>query len=353
MKQTVIVYNLFCLALTVGELLCLARLKPRTRVSGLVVLGGLLVMMTLFGVFIPRSMGGFGRIQLFAWAVFVHYQLFLVGAAVLFFRRNRMASHFCLSLTVCIGLVGLDSFLLEPHWLEVTRLKISSKRIADPLRVAVLADLQTDNVGRYEERILELVAAEEPDLVLLAGDYLQTYNQAAYEKLKRDFHALMKRSPLKAPLGTYAVKGNVDWPDWSQLFSGLGVVTFERTSSLDLGPVVLTGLTLKDSSNPALSVSSENKFHIVLGHMPDYSLGQVEGDLLIAGHTHGGQVRMPLLGPIFTLSKIPRAWASGMTLIDQNKYLLVSRGIGMERGQAPRMRFLCRPELVIVNLVPG
>ena len=91
----------------------------------------------------------------------------------------------------------------------------------------------------------------------------------------------------------------------------------------------------------------------MLGHVPNYSLGQIEADLMIAGHTHGGQVRIPLLGPVFTLSQIPRSWASGMTEIVPGRYLIVSRGIGMERMNAPRMRFLCRPELVVLDLVPA
>ena len=158
---------------------------------------------------------------------------------------------------------------------------------------------------------------------------------------------------LEAPLGSYAVKGNVDWSDWPVLFAGSPVVALETTSSQDLGPVVLTGLTLQDSANAALSVSAQDKYHIVLGHVPNYSLGQIEADLLIAGHTHGGQVRIPLLGPVFTLSQVPRSWASGMTSIAPGRHLIVSRGIGMERMNAPRMRFLCRPELVVLDLVPA
>ena len=89
-----------------------------------------------------------------------------------------------------------------------------------------------------------------------------------------------------------------------------------------------------------------------MGHTPDFSLGQVEAELLIAGHTHGGQVQLPFLGPLFTLSQVPRSWASGVTLIAPDRHLIVSRGVGMERGNAPRMRFLCRPELLIIDLVP-
>ena len=91
---------------------------------------------------------------------------------------------------------------------------------------------------------------------------------------------------------------------------------------------------------------------MVLGHSPNFSLGDINADLLLAGHTHGGQVRLPGIGPILTLSAVPRDWASGLTEIQPGRNLLVSRGIGLERGNAPRMRFLCRPELIVISLEP-
>jgi len=90
----------------------------------------------------------------------------------------------------------------------------------------------------------------------------------------------------------------------------------------------------------------------VLGHSPDYALGDVRADILLAGHTHGGQVSIPFLGPPLTMAEVPRAWASGLTELSGDRHLYVSRGVGMERGNAPRVRFLTRPELAIIDVVP-
>jgi predicted MPP superfamily phosphohydrolase len=101
-------------------------------------------------------------------------------------------------------------------------------------------------------------------------------------------------------------------------------------------------------------VPSSEKFHIVLGHAPDFALGSVPADLLVAGHTHGGQVQLPFIGPLVTLSHVPRAWAAGgLTRLDDDRFLVVSRGIGMERDLAPRLRFLCQPQLVVIDLKPA
>ena len=64
------------------------------------------------------------------------------------------------------------------------------------------------------------------------------------------------------------------------------------------------------------------------------------------------KIQLPVFGPILTLSRVPRSWAAGVTDLGAGRMLVVSRGVGMERGRAPRVRFLCRPEVVVVDLVP-
>ena len=89
----------------------------------------------------------------------------------------------------------------------------------------------------------------------------------------------------------------------------------------------------------------------MLGHKPDFSIHSPDADLLLAGHTHGGQVQLPFIGPLVTLSNVPRAHAEGQNQLGSTT-LIVSRGIGTEQMDAPRLRFLCWPELSIIDLVP-
>ena len=92
---------------------------------------------------------------------------------------------------------------------------------------------------------------------------------------------------------------------------------------------------------------------ILLGHRPDTVLALPEGsrvDLTVAGHTHGGQVVLPLLGPLLTFSDVPGAVArGGLHQVDRNP-IHVSPGVGLEREQAPQVRFLSRPAVGIVAL---
>ena len=117
----------------------------------------------------------------------------------------------------------------------------------------------------------------------------------------------------------------------------------------------MTGLTSAASHEPGVVVPRppDARTHIVVGHAPDFALGSVDADLLLAGHTHGGQVQIPFFGPIYTFSSVPRTWGGGgLHSLSGDRVLYVSRGTGMERADAPRLRFNCRPELTVLELVP-
>jgi len=122
---------------------------------------------------------------------------------------------------------------------------------------------------------------------------------------------------------------------------------------METGELVITGLSFSDSGRRNLRIPERDGFHIVFGHLPNFALGDVSADLLVAGHTHGGQVRIPGFGPLLTLSLVPRSWAAGRTELEGGRTLIVSRGIGLERGYAPRVRLFCRPEIVILDLLPA
>jgi hypothetical protein len=321
------------------------RLATPARLIAVVVLAPVLLLPLMV------VLGLFAFLRLMAWAIFIHLVILLAGDAILNWNVRRKMSIASAAVALLIAGVGVDAFFIEPHWLEVTRFRITSPKVNRPLKIAIIADIQTDAIGDYERRVLELVKAEHPDLVLFAGDYIQEHDDARRRELIRDLRPLIKECGFKFAV---AVKGNVDDHDWPDIFEGTGVECADMTREYRQGEVQITALSLMDSEyvNDAKITPSE-RFHIVLGHIPNFALGNVQADLLVAGHTHGGQVRLPGIGPLITLSSIPRSWAAGMTELTGGRTLIVSRGIGMERGRAPRLRFLCRPELVILEVVPG
>lgn len=289
-----------------------------------------------------------------------------------FLTERRAAGVVLLLIPLTLWGIAVDAWFLEPEWLEITHRRITSAKIKRPLRIAIIADIQTDHVGEYERSVLEKTKAENPDLVLFAGDYIQCFGEDEYLAECGKFRSLLQEVSLAPPLGTFAVGGNVDAyrgkgsdyePLWVSIFHNSSVQAVDPTVLHDLGPVWLTALNVWDSSSVIKLVpkAPDAKFHIALGHLPNFALAHYkrdrlqpeDADLFIAGHVHGGQIRLPWLGPITTNSALSRKWAVGLTEMAPGKHLLVSRGIGLERSWAPRVRFLCRPELCILDVVPA
>jgi len=295
----------------------------------------------------------FASVRLLAFGLFLHTGFLLAGVAVILRKGSRWFAIAAATACLFLELVAADAFLIEPHWIEVTHVQIASPKLGRPLRMAIVADLQTDSVGDYERKALELVLQETPDLIVMAGDYIQEWNESRRAAQQARLKAILKQIDFRAPLGVYAVRGNADSPDWEKAFAQTEVTTLDATASVDVDELRITGLAMKDSFLTSLLIDDDDRFQIVVGHAPDFALGEISAELLVAGHTHGGQVRLPWFGPIITQSEVPRSWAAGITKLGPDKTLIVSRGIGMERAAAPRLRFLCRPQIVVVDLVPA
>jgi len=297
---------------------------------------------------------GFQAATLTADALFLHGCFCLLVAAVLLWRTARRTAVLSALGFVLVAAIAVDAFWIEPVWLEVSHVTLASPKLSRKVRVVVLADFQTNRIGDYERRVVEEVLRQEPDVILLAGDYLDVPPER-WESLSRQTNALLKDVKFSAPEGVFAIEGNIDvWHPWPRVFEGLPVVPLRHTQSLEVAGLRLTCLSIYDSCRAGLRLEngSPEQFHVVLGHVPNFALGQIEADLLLAGHTHGGQVCLPGIGALTNGCSIPLAWTSGLTELESGAKLLVSRGAGMERGSAPEIRFLCRPEIVVLDLVP-
>ncbi|MBN2579907.1 MAG: metallophosphoesterase [Pirellulales bacterium] len=344
------VFHLVMLAVA-GGILAIYRWKPRMGVwlaaaTAGSVIAGLMMWLIMHDVFsLARHAAS---------AIFIYAPAVLLGTAVIARRKNRRWAVLTALAALLLAGVGVDAFWIEPHWLEVTHYQIRSGKLDRPVRIVVIADPQMDSFGDYERRAFDLALAQKADLILCAGDYLQV----PWEKQRQVIDAVREylvEKDVRPPLGAFAVQGNTDpRPDWRNLFEDTPITPVSFRQTFDLDCVCLTCLSLWESNSISLEVPDPKPgtFHIVLGHIPNFARGRVQADLLIAGHTHGGQVQLPGLGPAVTNCYIPRRWASGMTALPGGGNLFVSRGIGMERSDAPRLRFLCRPEVAVIDLLP-
>jgi uncharacterized protein len=270
--------------------------------------------------------------------------------------------------TLALALVGVLCFayghFVEPYWPEVTRSRIESAKLAGAtraLRVVHISDLHCDPQTRLEERLPDIIAAEHPDIIVFTGDSLNSPDGLPV------LRKLLTRLAAIAP--TFAVRGNWDTSTWrrEELFGGTGV----RELKKEPVRVEVAGATLWITGAPfaslyeppggtrsgiesALKNVPPDAFTIFLYHTPDEILDVAETgrvDLYCAGHTHGGQVALPLYGALITLSKFGKKYESGLYR-EGATHLYVTRGVGMEGGPAPRVRFFARPEVSVIELAP-
>ena len=322
------------------------------------------VLLATLGAFVgPRS--GFTAVRLLAQGLFGETILLTCAIAWLIVRSGRRTVGLLFSL-VPLALVAAywEGYHREPTDLRVRdhAVEIGRAQANQRLRILQLSDIQADHVGDYEERAMALAGAQSADLVVWTGDYVQPRLGSARERATADLNALLRRRPLRAPLGVYAVRGDVD-RDWPAVLEGTGIKALAAERARVRLPggrfLSLIGLT------PGMSHGGDREglldlvrgapagdIRIVLGHGPDFVVnlaGAEPVDLALAGHTHGGQVALPFLGPPYTKSSLPRRQASGLSLFE-GVPLHVSAGIGMERGSAPQIRFLCPPEICILEV---
>jgi len=264
---------------------------------------------------------------------------------------------------VCIP-IAIDATLVEPYRLVTERASVplsNARSRAQPITIAVLADIQCNVVTDREREAVRRAMEARPDLILLPGDLVQVGTLRLPEILD-DFHALL--APLHAPLGVYFVQGNCETKEDAQrLLAGTPVRFLDNeVVELSLGDrrVTLCGVDLAFASPRARaalqwieSAPGANDVRIVVAHRPDVIealLPSSRVDLIVCGHTHGGQVNIPFFGPPITLSDVPRSIARGGLHELDGKRIYVSRGIGWEHGHAPRVRFLCPPEVSVITL---
>jgi predicted MPP superfamily phosphohydrolase len=251
---------------------------------------------------------------------------------------------------------------VEPFRLEVTTEWVYSRRLtglAAPVRVVAIADLQPDEIGAHEVAVFDRVVALRPDLVVFLGDTFSVHGEQ-FSLQQPLLHAQLAR--LQPRLGMFAVDGDVDADAAHRVFEGTAVrVLVDEHEALPDVPIDVIGLSRARSRRLSMDAGLVRRLggdRFVLGHAPDYMHVAFEhrlriDGLLLAGHTHGGQVQVPGFGPLITLSSVPRWLAAGGVFRAGDAWLGVSRGIGMERDDAPRIRFWCRPQLLVLDLAPA
>lgn len=250
-------------------------------------------------------------------------------------------------------------------WLEPASLRLSSYTIKQSspllkgLRIAVIGDLHA-GAPYIDTAKIDLAVAmtndAKPDLVLLTGDYVITGVLGGRHMPIKTIVAHLKG--LRAPLGVYAVQGNHDRgenPDLIALaLNRAGIPDLENAHRMLPAPrdgVTLVGIGDRAShgAEPGRALAGVRGAALCFTHSPDIFPRVPDScALTIAGHTHGGQVWLPLLGrpAMFEASRYGQKYAAGI-IRDGGKTLFVTTGIGT--SWLP-LRFMVPPEISLLTL---
>ena len=258
----------------------------------------------------------------------------------------------CLALAAAGTLCIAYGRWIEPFRIEVSHVRIPSAKLkpGDSLRILHISDTHCDGWGPNEARLLEIAREEYPDLIVFTGDSCNNPGPGAAA-----FRRLV--GSLQASSGCYAVRGNWDVWFWNliDLFGDTGWRELDGHVTTDVRgtPVAVCGAPYGGDYRSALAGLPPEAFTLFLYHTPDL-VREPElqtADLYCAGHTHGGQVCLPGWGALVTFSRYGKAYESGLYGVGKCA-LYVCRGLGMEGGAAPRVRFWCRPEAALIEVVP-
>ncbi|HEY8162033.1 MAG: metallophosphoesterase [Methylocystis sp.] len=277
--------------------------------------------------------------------------------------------------------LGTYSIVIEPNFLlDVTRYRVTPKDWPKglSLRIAVITDLHACEpwmpIPRIR-KIAQVTNALEPDLIALLGDFSAGTHLVAGPVLPGQWAEAL--SELRAPLGVHAVLGNHDW--WH------GALVTDAPDGAEGARRALTQMGARVYENDAMRLTKNGKPFWILGlgdQMADYlgprlgwgghddldaTLARLDDDapaillahepfvfdrlpsrvaLTLCGHTHGGQVNLPLLGPVLAYRRLKNKMVYGHYVVD-DRHLVISGGLG--ESILP-VRFMRPPEIVEVTV---
>ncbi len=249
------------------------------------------------------------------------------------------------------------SLLVEPSDFRIENVRVAAN-LPVGLRIGALSDFHlADAVS--ESRVKEavrLLAQQSPDLIVLLGDYSTAMRSGT---VIRDHvkTALEILGQLSAPLGVYAILGNhdvtKDLPDIGQMIHQKGITPLVNSGTMltvhgERFATVGLADALQARPDPTLASRDIPDGTPILGlvHEPDASSMLPGASLVLSGHSHGGQVRLPWVGAPM-LPKLGRRFPWGLRQ-NGNTLVYTSRGVGTV---PPRIRINCHPEITLIEVV--
>ncbi len=276
------------------------------------------------------------------------------------FIKNKKA---ILGVSTIIFILGALFFVVTDSRLKIVRYDIKSEKIERPFKVAHITDLHNCYYGDGQKDLIEALDAENPDLVVFTGDI--------FEEDLPHINSKTFISGIKDKYDLYYVTGNHEFykGDIDEVFdflaeNNVNVLHGDRKEvEINGNKIVINGIddecidwingggAFDKQLNYLNSTTDKSKFNIFLSHRPYLVETYTKGgyDLILCGHSHGGQVRIPFLlnGIVDPDQGLFPKYVGGRYEVEGST-MIISRGLARESTRVPRV--FNRPELVILNI---
>lgn len=255
-------------------------------------------------------------------------------------------------LAAVASLLDIDTKESRDIVLEYKRIPLHGlPKSFDGFKIIHLSDLHVREFSKKEEKLLSILHSLSADIAVITGDF-----SFMYEKNEESTVGYIKEvcATLKSTCKVLGVRGNSDTLDLMDKLKRIGIdILANECIEIRRGDevVFIGGVDdphhRMDDVQRTFSGIIDSGFKILLAHSPDVLLrmNDIKIDLLLTGHTHGGHVNLPVIGPVITKTRIGRKFASGLRYY-RGTCIHISRGIG-----GISLRYRCSPEVSLLELI--
>ena len=256
-----------------------------------------------------------------------------------------------------ISILGLLCLLygrfIEPTWVQLNTFEIQTPKLKNAsFRIVHITDMHCDKKPLNEQRMVSIVNSLAPDVIVFTGDAANiTKGVPLFKKTLSAMNTGLARLAVRGNFETRHRRGPELYSDTGFRLLDQDTVKIEKEGET----IYISGLTCDkpDGFKPLINGVPQEHYSIFLHHWSDLieDIGAANVDLYLCGHTHGGQIALPLYGAVITLSKFGKKYEAGLYTVGKTT-MYVNRGIGLEKSPAPKVRFFARPEIAVFDIQP-